>query len=130
MKETKEIKKDEALNRIMQPNADTSLPFMFNELLMKRVEAEEKRKALRNEVVQYTLVSVISIALIMGTIKLLSVYSSFNIIHKLEQIFNSTLINDDLKIYTFIGGSILILLYFDHIIRRRYETRHKEDSGL
>ena len=45
MKETKEIKKDEALIRLMQPNTDTRLPFMFNEQLMKRIEAETKRKA-------------------------------------------------------------------------------------
>ncbi len=130
MKETKEIKKDEALSRIMQPNADTSLPFMFNEQLMKRIEAEAKRKARRNEFWQYALVSVISIALIIGTIKLLSLYTPFNILHKLEQVFSASQISVDLKIYPFMGGCILVLLYFDHIMRRRYETRHKEDSSL
>lgn len=129
MNETKEIKKDEALIRLMQPNADTRLPFMFNEQLMKRIEAEAKRKARINTFWQYASVSVISIALIIGTIKLLFLYTSFNLIHKLEYIFNSAFISPDLKIYTFIGGCILILLYLDHTMRRRYEARHTKDSG-
>ena len=128
MEETTEIKKDAVLTRLMQPDTATRLPEQFNDKMMERIQARVKRKACIISSLQYLFTTITSLGLIFGTVSLLAHYSSFNILDELSQIFKKVRIEGDLSLYPLIGGIVLLLLYLDHILRRRYESRQKEDT--
>ncbi len=130
MKETDEIKKDNALRQLMQPAADTQLPFRFTDRMMERIEAEAKRKARRQEIILYSVVSLFSLALITGAVIGLSIFSSFNIGHEFKLMFRRITESGNVGFYVFIGICTLLLLYLDHIMRQRYNARHKEENSL
>ena len=128
MKETTEIKKDAVLTRLMQPDTATRLPEQFNDKMMERIQAKVKRKARIISFLQYLFTAITSLGLIFGTVSLLAHYSSFNFFDELSQIFKRVRIEGDLSLYPLIGGIVLLLLYFDHILRRRYESHQNEDT--
>ena len=128
MKETTEIKKDAVLTRLMQPDTATRLPEQYNDKMMERIKAKVKRKARIIYFLQYLFTVINSLVLIFGTVSLLAHYSSFNFLDELSQIFKRVRIEGDLSLYPLIGGIVLLLLYFDHILRRRYESHQNEDT--
>ena len=128
MKETTEIRKDAVLTRLMQPDTAARLPEQFNDKMMERIQAKVKRKARIISFLQYLFTAITSLGLIFGTVSLLAHYSSFNFLDELSQIFKRVRIEGDLSLYPLIGGIVLLLLYLDHILRRRYESRQNEDT--
>ena len=128
MKETTEIKKDAVLTRLMQPDTATRLPEQFNDKMMERIQEKVKRQARIISFLQYHFTAITSLGLIFGTVSLLAHYSSFNFLDELSQIFKRVRIEGDLSLYPLIGGIVLLLLYFDHILRRRYESHQNEDT--
>lgn len=116
-------KKDKALRRALQKQAENDFPFSLRNKIMASIETEAVRKKKRAYVRNIIFVLVVSILLASGAGYLLALHmgmsfsmSALEFTPESKSLFFSSV---------FIGAIILSLLVIDGLLRKKYE-RHKK----
>jgi len=116
------MNQDKALKRILQTRDKGDLPYGFEIGLMNKVTLEAKRKKRRFFVLTLGLVSLVSVAMIAGTILLLKFYLSVQFSLPVLHIRFSTETGSMFGFFFYIAFLALVLLGLDTYFR---SLRHK-----
>jgi len=111
------MEKDKALRKILETRDKGDLPYGFESRIMHEIMLEAKRKKRRSFILNLSLVSTVSFAMIIGTIILLKNYLSVKISMPTLNIQFSPEAGGLFGFFFYIAFLVLILLALDHFFR-------------
>jgi len=122
----KKMKQDNALKKVLEAREKGDLPYGFESRMMNKVMLEALRKRKRINFLAFSLVSVVSLFLIVGTIFLLKYYFQIDLSTSENPIKFSPESYAIFGFYFYIAFLVLILLGMDAFFR---SLKHKSEKS-
>lgn len=117
---TNDKKQTDLLENLFKQMPEAPLPASFRSTVMQQILAEAARVRKRNE--RWGLIAIIAASAAIFALAALSL-----IYLKMPQISLRIPDLSSVPFYLYIGALGLLLLWFDHLMRKRYKERHKEE---
>lgn len=117
--ETNDKKQNDLLENLFRQMPEQPLPASFRSNVMQQILTEAVRIKKRNE--RWGLIAVIAASVIMLTLAVLAL-----VYLKLPQVTFRMPDFSSAPFYLYIGGLGFLLLWFDHLMRKKYREKHKE----